>query len=194
MLWKEQLLEAIAGKNRGLLATELDNQTILSAIARLEEYNPTPRPLEALDKLDGNWRLLFTTSNELLQIDRVPFFQLGQIYQLIRSKTAQIFNIAEVIGVPYLEGIVSVSAKLDIVSEKRANVRFERGVLGLQRILGYQSPTQFIALLDSGKRFPPIDFQISSDRQQGWLDVTYLDDNLRIGRGNEGNVFVLAKV
>jgi hypothetical protein len=82
MLGKEQLLEAIAGKNRGLLATGADNQAILAAIARLEDHNPTPRPLESPEKLDGNWRLLFTTSNELLQIDRVPFCKLGQIYQL----------------------------------------------------------------------------------------------------------------
>jgi hypothetical protein len=89
---------------------------------------------------------------------------------------------------------VSVSAKLEVVNEMRANVRFERGIAGLQRLVGYQSPEQFIATLDAGKRFPPIDFEINSDRQQGWLDITYLDDDLRIGRGNEGNVFVLTKV
>ncbi|HAJ61284.1 MAG TPA: fibrillin, partial [Cyanobacteria bacterium UBA8543] len=26
-----------------------------------------------------------------------------------------------------------------------------------------------------------------------WLDITYLDKDLRIGRGNEGSVFVLTK-
>ncbi|MGL4881863.1 MAG: PAP/fibrillin family protein, partial [Waterburya sp.] len=29
--------------------------------------------------------------------------------------------------------------------------------------------------------------------QKGWLDITYLDEDMRIGRGNEGNVFVLTK-
>ena len=58
MLGKSGLLEAIAGKNRGLLATEADRQQILAAIAQLEDRNPTPRPTEALDLLDGNWRLL----------------------------------------------------------------------------------------------------------------------------------------
>ncbi|HAJ61285.1 MAG TPA: fibrillin, partial [Cyanobacteria bacterium UBA8543] len=56
-----ELLEAIAGKNRGLLATETDRIAILAEVARLEDRNPNPRPLEATDLLEGNWRLLFTT-------------------------------------------------------------------------------------------------------------------------------------
>ncbi len=39
-----------------------------------------------------------------------------------------------------------------------------------------------------------IDFNITSREQKGWLEITYLDDDLRIGRGNEGKVFVLTKV
>ncbi|MEL6764608.1 MAG: PAP/fibrillin family protein, partial [Cyanobacteria bacterium J06607_6] len=39
-----------------------------------------------------------------------------------------------------------------------------------------------------------IDFRINRDRQSGWLEVTYLDDDLRISRGNQGSLFVLKKV
>ena len=111
MLGKTGLLEAIAGKNRGLLSTAADRQAVLAAIAQLEDRNPTPRPLEALDKLDGNWRLLYTTSQGLLGIDRFPLLNLGQIYQYVQTKTARIYNIAEVSGLPYLEGLVSVAAQ-----------------------------------------------------------------------------------
>jgi len=193
MIGKTALLEAIAGKNRGVLASPADQQAILAAIARLEEENPCPRPLEAPEKLDGNWRLLYTSSEELLRIDRFPFLKLGQIYQIIRTQTAQIFNIAEVYGVPYLEGLVSVSATFEPVTEKRVQVKFRRGILGLQRLIGYRSPDAFIQKIEGGDRFLPLDFPINSDNQQGWLEVTYLDDDLRIGRGNEGNVFVLRK-
>ncbi|NEP29276.1 PAP/fibrillin family protein, partial [Moorena sp. SIO3I6] len=41
--------------------------------------------------------------------------------------------------------------------------------------------------------FPAIEFPINRDIQQGWLEITYLDDDLRIGRGNQGSVFVLTK-
>jgi hypothetical protein len=193
MVSKAELLEAIAGTNRGLLATETDKIAILSAVSRLEDRNPTPRPLEATDLLEGNWRLLYTTSNGLLNLGRFPVLQLGQIYQCVRTATTKIYNIAEISGLPYLESLVSVSARFEPVSDRRVNVKFERSISGLQRLIGYQSPSNFIQQIESGKKFPALDFGIDSRDQQGWLDITYLDNDLRIGRGNEGSVFVLTK-
>ncbi len=193
MLGKAELLEALVGKNRGLLATEPDKQAILVAISQLEDRNPTPSPVEASDLLDGNWRLLYTTSKGLLNLDQLPLFKLGQIYQCIRAQTARVYNIAEVYGLPYLEGLVSVAARFEPVSACRVQVRFERSIFGLQRLIGYQSPDNFIQQIETGKRFAAIDFGLDNREQQGWLDITYLDDDLRIGRGNEGSVFVLTK-
>lgn len=193
MIGKAALLEAIAGKNRGLLATEADRSSILAAIAQLEDRNPIPRPIEAVEQLDGNWRLLYTTSRELLRIDQIPLSKLGQIYQYIRVRDARIFNVAEIYGLPLLEGMVSVAARFEPTSERRVQVKFERGIVGLQRLMGYQSVEDFVGRIESGDKFLAIDFGINSTDQQGWLDITYLDDDLRIGRGNEGSVFVLAK-
>ncbi|NJL23638.1 MAG: fibrillin [Leptolyngbyaceae cyanobacterium SM1_3_5] len=193
MLGKSALLEAIAGKNRGLLATPTDQQAILAKIAALEDRNPTPQPLSAIDKLDGNWRLLYTTSRDLLRIDQVPLLKLGQIYQFIRAPEARIYNIAEVTGLPYLECLVSVAARFTPVNDRRVQVKFERSIIGLQRLVGYQSPDEFVQQIESGQKFTAVDFNIGDRDQQGWLDVTYLDDDLRIGRGNEGSVFVLTK-
>ena len=193
MLGKSELLEAIAGKNRGLLSTEQDKQAILMAIAQLEDRNPTPRPIEAGELLDGNWRLLYTTSKGLLNIDQLPLLKLGQIYQSIRVKTQSVYNIAEIYGLPYLEGIVSVVAKFEPVSERRVQVKFERSIVGLQRLISYQSPSDFIQQIEAEKKFTAFDTKLDSSRQQGWLDITYLDTDMRIGRGNEGSVFVLSK-
>jgi PAP_fibrillin len=194
MLGKEALLEKIAGKNRGLLSTESDKQAVLVAIAQLEDRNPTPRPVEAGELLNGDWRLLYTTSKGLLNIDQFPLLKLGQIYQCVRVQTQSLYNIAEVYGLPFLEGIVSVAAKFTPVSERRVEVRFERSVIGLQRLISYQSPASFIQEIEAGKKFAALDTKIDSNRQQGWLDITYLDSDLRIGRGNEGSIFVLTKV
>jgi hypothetical protein len=194
MLGKADLLRAIAGKNRGLLATPQDKQAILAAIAQLEDRNPTPRPLEATDKLQGNWLLLYTTSRELLNIDQVPLLKLGQIYQYIQVNEARVYNVAEVLGLPWLEGVVSVAARFEPVSDRRINVRFERLIIGLQRLMGYESVNQFIQAVEADRKFAAIDFSFQQREQRGWLEITYLDDDLRIGRGNEGNVFVLMKV
>ncbi len=193
MIGKAELLNAIAGKNRGLLATPIEKQAIMAAIAQLEDRNPTPRPLEAAEMLEGNWRLLYTTSAELLGIDRFPLLKLGQIYQFIALGDRKIYNIAEVFGLPYLEGLVSVAADFEATSERRVNVRFERLILGLQRWVGYRSPSTFIEAIATGKRFAAVDVSIQNRDRMGWLEITYLDGDMRIGRGNEGNVFVLTK-
>ncbi|WP_414545392.1 PAP/fibrillin family protein [Nostoc sp. CCY0012] len=193
MMGKANLIDAIAGTNRGLLASEPQKQAILAAIANLEDLNPTPRPVEANSLLDGDWRLIYTTSKGLLNIDRVPLCKLGQIYQCIRVNTTSVYNIAEIYGLPYLEGLVSVGAKFDPVSERRVQVKFQRSIVGLKRLIGYESPADFIQQIEAGKKFTAIDTPLNSEKQQGWLDITYIDSDLRIGRGNEGSVFVLSK-
>lgn len=194
MIYKPKLIQILTGKNRGLLASKNDQKEILAAIAQLEDYNPNPHPFEAKELLNGNWRLLYTTSQELLRIDNFPFLKLGEIYQCIRVKDTAIYNIAEVSGLPLLEGIVSVVAQFEPVSEKRVNVKFNRSIFGLQSLIGYQSPNKLIAEIESGKKFTAVDFNIQNREQKGWLDITYLDEDLRIGRGNKGSVFVLTKV
>jgi hypothetical protein len=193
MVGKADLFEAIAGKNRGLLATEQQRQAILVEIAKLEEFNPTPNPVEAADFLNGNWRLLYTTSLALLNLDRFPVYKLGEIYQCIRVETNSVYNLAELYGLPYLEGLVSVAAKFEPVSNRRVSVKFQRSIIGLQRLIGYTEPDNFIQQIESGEKLTAIDFPLDSSRQQGWLDITYLDSSMRIGRGNEGSVFVLTR-
>ncbi|NET34279.1 MAG: fibrillin [Cyanothece sp. SIO1E1] len=190
---KAKLIQAIAGTNRGIFASATEKQSILDAVAQLENHNPTANPVEATDLLGGTWRLLYTTNAEILGIDRYPLLKLGQVYQHIETKTPRIYNIAEVYGLPYLEGLVSVAAQFQGVSATRVEVNFERLILGIQRLLNYQSAMDLIEQLQTGHKLTALDFNLSHRDRKGWLDTTYLDDNLRIGRGNQGNVFVLAK-
>lgn len=191
---KANLLNAIAPVNRGLQMSENQRKAIFSAVAYLEELNPTPAPTQTPELLDGDWLLLFTTSQELLGIDRFPFYKLGNIYQCLRVAEGKIFNVAEIKGLPLLGGLVSVCANFTVVSEKRVKVNFERLVAGSQSLVGYQNVKSFIDTLRSPKKLLAIDFQIKREDQKGWLETTYLDRDLRIGRGNEGNLFVLRRI
>jgi hypothetical protein len=191
---KANLINAIASVNRGLQMSEDQRKAIFSAVAYLEELNPNSSPNNTPDLLDGNWLLLFTTSQELLGIDRFPLYKLGNIYQCLRVAEGKIFNVAEVKGLPLLSGIVSVCANFTVVDEKRVKVNFERLVAGSQNLIGYQNVNSFIETLRSPKKLFAIDFQIKREDQKGWLETTYIDQDLRIGRGNEGNLFVLRKI
>jgi PAP_fibrillin len=194
MIGKTELLEKISGVNRGLLTNETERIAIQSAIAYLEDRNPTPRPVEATSLLEGDWRLLYTTSSDLLGLGRFPLIQLGQIYQCIRIREAKLYNIAELQGLPWLESIVTVSAQFAPITEQRVQVQFQRSILGLKRVLGYHSPAQWIEQINIQPKLKAIDFTIDSQRTPGWLDITYLDADLRIGRGSEGSLFVLTKI
>jgi hypothetical protein len=222
MLNKNDLRNAIASTNRGIAASSTDRQAIASMVARIEDLNPTAAPLSAPELLAGDWRLLYTTSQELLGIDKVPFANLGNIYQCVRPEQGRIYNIAEIKTLPYCDALVSVvadftpapaelqsqsettpsqgsataTANITALSDRRVNVKFSRGVIGLQGLLGYESPAQYVAKLEATDKMTllqGVDFSINSDRQQGWLEITYLDEDLRIGRGNQGSLFVLTK-
>jgi PAP_fibrillin len=194
---KAKLLSAIANTNRGILANSLDRQAILAAITELELRNPHPRPLTtAIDLLAGDWRLLYTSSQSLLGIDRFPLVKLGTIYQCLRPMTSAVYNIAEVSSlIPGLNGIVSIVATFTPVTESRVNVQFNRSVIGFQKLIDYSTPDRLITAIETGKKFTAIDLPINrpADRDPAWLEVTYLDESLRISRGNEGSVFVLVK-
>jgi len=190
---KTQLLKAIAGRNRGLLAQSSDRQIILDAIDHLEDENPTPQPIES-NLLGGDWRLIYTTNSNLLFIDLPPLVRLGQIYQSVRPATGKLYNIAEVVsGLPGLSGLICVSAKFTAVSDKRVDVKFQRWIIGLQNLLDYQSPEELIDKIESGNPITALDLPIDERNQDNWLDITYLDEDLRIGRGHRGNLFVLTK-
>jgi hypothetical protein len=193
MTAKTDLMAMLADKNRGIRANHTEQQEILAAVAVVEKTNPTLLPLATPDLLGGDWRLLYTTSAGLLNLGRIPFAQLGSIYQCIRPATSSVYNIAEIQSLPYLSSLVSVVAKFQPISQQRVQVNFVRSIIGLQGLLGYQSPATFIDRISLPQPLLAIDLPINSPNRESWLDITYLDENLRISRGNQGSVFVLTK-
>eukprot|EP00971_Amphidinium_carterae_P072545 1434852-Amphidinium_carterae.1 len=69
---KSRLLELIDGTQRGLRAESGRREEILQAFEALERCNPTGMPL-ASPLLEGEWELLWTTSESILGANR-PFF------------------------------------------------------------------------------------------------------------------------
>ena len=39
----------------------------------------------------------------------------------------------------------------------------------------------------------PVPFKLLGDEAKGWLDTTYLGEDVRISRGNKGTTFVLVR-
>lgn len=165
---------------------------LTQTIAALEAHSPTFAPLASPD-LMGNWRLLYTTSQGILGLDRIPLTDLGEVYQCLRDD--RVYNVAETKTLAGIEGIVAVGASYEACSQTRVTVKFNRSILGIRSLIGYRSVDHFIDQLEAKSKFLAIDVPIPAREGtgNGWLEVTYLDDTLRISRGNEGSIFVLVK-
>lgn len=192
---KTTLLEAIeaAPKPGGLPNA---SETIEQCIAELEAHNPVAVPTGAAELLTGNWRTLYTTNKELMNLGRaIPGFKTDGIYQCIWAEKQLLCNVGKIDGLPYLGGFVAVRANFDVLSNVRVKVNFTQAMIGSQAIANF-SLDSFLSLMEHRPaQIPAVKIRFSEQReQQGWLDITYLDRDLRIGRGNQGNVFVLERV
>ncbi|GIL86755.1 hypothetical protein Vretimale_15650 [Volvox reticuliferus] len=159
---KEELLERLESLNRGASASADDKAEVERLVKSLEQLNPTPQPLKAPELLSGKWRLLYTTSGSILGTKRPPALRpQGPIYQTIDVEKLKARNSETW---PFFN---QVSADLSPLSPNKVAVQFRTfKLLGLINITA-----------------PP--------SARGELAVTYLDEGLRISRGDKGNLFVL---
>ena len=164
---KRNLLAALDGTGRGATASAAEAASVEAAAAALEALNPTPRPLRrrrgAPDLLSGKWELLYTTSRSVNGADKAPFLRpWGPIYQTLDVEAGLARNEE---GPPLF---AAVDAELSPTSASAVDVQFTRFEL-FAGLVGFPAPSS----------------------ARGALDTTYLDDELRVGRGDKGNLFVL---
>ena len=158
---KAALLEAIEGTQRGVAASEEDVAAVEAAASALERLNPNRQPL-ASPLVNGEWELLYTTSASILGANKPWFLRpSGPIYQTIDVGRLRARNRETF---PFFN---AVDADLTPTSRSAVNV-------------------QFVKFFIFG--VAPVDAPPSA---RGALDVTYLDDEMRVSRGDRGNLFVL---
>ncbi len=200
LLLKEKLLARLKEiRTDGSPVTDLQLDKAVAAeieqlTTELEELNPHPKPLlYATSMLDGAWQLQYSTAREIRSLDSLPLgLQLAQVYQVIDVANKGFFNLAFVkhyFGL--LSGYVKVTASFapaidnsSPLPNKRLNVNFDKRYLAIDKIIGIDTP-----------QFNPFKV-VPANNPQGripTLDITYLDETLRIGRGGDRSLFILSK-
>ncbi|KAJ8761278.1 hypothetical protein K2173_001334 [Erythroxylum novogranatense] len=216
---KKQLVDSFYGTSLGLNATSETRAEIVELITQLEAKNPTPAPTEALTLLHGKWILAYTSFVglfPLLSRGTLPLVKVEEISQTIDSENLTVENSVLFAG-PLATTSISTNAKFEIRSPKRVQIKFEEGVIGTPQltdsivipesveflgqkidlapfrglITSLQDTASSVAKTISNQ--PPLKFSFSSRNAESWLLTTYLDDDLRISRGDGGSVFVLIK-
>ncbi len=200
---KQQLFELVQPLQTTKRGSPLTNRTlpnttsnqIEALVTAIEAQNPNLSPLlYAPQLLDGNWLLNYSTAREIRSLDKLPLgLKVGRVYQIIDVATQSFLNQAFVshpLGLA--SGYVKVTARFEIAKpdgavlpDKRINVEFLERTISIQKLMGIATPQ-----LDPAKVVPAR----SPEGRIPFLDITYIDDDLRIGRGGEGSLFVLSKV
>lgn len=96
--------------------------------------------------------------------------------------------------IKFEEGIISTPKLTDSI-EVPESVDVLGRTIDLTPIQGLLRPLQdaamSVARTISGQ--PPLKFPIQGNRAESWLLTTFLDEDLRISRGDGGSVFVLVR-
>ena len=167
---KKQITDLASATNRGLSATDEQKQIMENLFAQLEALNPTLNPLivtKNKPSINGDWSLDYTTSDSILGKGGYP--RIGPIIQTIDTSTLSAKN-SEIVQYFYLFNVPrSVNAELSPVNGQLTNVKFKKFMVGP---VGFNAPDSF----------------------RGSLDITYLDEEMRLTRGDKGNIFVLTRM
>ena len=202
---KKELLEIIEGqKNTGeikrgspIADVKLNpkvTQTIDTLTQSLESLNPNLSPLRySPELLNGIWQLNYATAGEIRRLSSLKYgLQLGAVYQVIDISTKSFFNQAFVnhqLGL--LSGYVLVTAIFEAAEDSSSSlpnhtldINFKKRYLAIDKIANIKTPK-----LDPFKVIPANNPQ----QRNPTFTITYLDEDLRIGRGGAGGLYILSK-
>jgi hypothetical protein len=173
-----------------------ENQALDALSQALEKLTPYPHPLtneDALKRIDGTWLLRYSNAREIRSLSSLPLgFTVGKVYQIIDVAATAFENKAYVqhpLGL--ITGYVRITATFEpkpeaegTIRDRCINVFFQERSFNIQTLLGFKTPSLEPLKVFGAKN--PVG-RVPS------LDITYLDEDLRIGRGGDGSLFILAR-
>ena len=164
MKLEEQLMEIILSK---------PNRKNIEIIAKELELGSEFLLSNDIEKLKGVWELRWSSS-------KAPFLSYSPLLdnlQILDPFNLNGLNLIKPKGIKAIVG-TGIVAKLESLNEKRVGVRFTHA-----GIIGPSMGRRKIKALAKIKR-----------EQKGWLEITFLNNDLRICRGDKGTLFVLRKI
>nr|XP_016514360.1 PREDICTED: probable plastid-lipid-associated protein 7, chloroplastic isoform X1 [Nicotiana tabacum] len=183
---KIELYDALQGINRGIFGASSDKKSeIEELVKQLESQNPTPEPTSSLDKVAGSWKLIYSTISILgsrrTKLGLRDFITLGDLYQNINTSEGKAVNVIKfnARGLSLLSGELRIEARFKIASKSRVAIFYNGSAI---------TPDQLMNVFQKN-----YDLLLGIFNPEGWLEITYVDENLRIGRDDKGNIFVLER-
>ncbi|KAJ4953383.1 hypothetical protein NE237_030215 [Protea cynaroides] len=183
---KDDLKEALQGINRGIFGVQSAKKSEISGLVELlESQNPNPDPTQDLDKVGGCWKLVYSTISILgskrTKLGLRDFITLGDFFQTIYPAQGKAVNVIEfnLRGVNVLKGQLSIEASFKVASKKRVDIQYKNSMI---------NPDQLMNVFRKN-----YDLLLGIFNPEGWLEISYVDESMRIGRDDKGNVFILER-
>ncbi|GMP39223.1 hypothetical protein CsSME_00010150 [Camellia sinensis var. sinensis] len=141
-----------------------EDQQRIDQIARKLEAVNPTKEPLKSDLLNGKWELIYTTSKSILQTQRPKLLRSRTNYQAINVDTLRAQNME---SWPFFN---QVTADLTPLNARKVAVKFDFFKIG--GVIPIKAP----------------------GRARGELEITYLDEELRVSRGDKGNLFILKMI
>ena len=150
-----------------------NDPSIAERVSALEQSHPADLSRDSA-LLEGEWDLRWSSSSQPW-LRQAPWLENLQVLDPAQKRGCNLLRLRGPFGAI---GAISVQADLEVINEKRVEVKFRKG--------GWLGPSlpgigQLKLLREVEQSFP------------AWLDITFLDEELRICRGNAGTTFALLR-
>eukprot|EP00238_Polyblepharides_amylifera_P001134 CAMPEP_0196573486 /NCGR_PEP_ID=MMETSP1081-20130531/3390_1 /TAXON_ID=36882 /ORGANISM="Pyramimonas amylifera, Strain CCMP720" /LENGTH=269 /DNA_ID=CAMNT_0041891221 /DNA_START=42 /DNA_END=851 /DNA_ORIENTATION=- len=188
---KLSLLRAVASLDRGVAASKSDMTRVDDLVSQLESAiavaTPDSRSID--QRCDGLWRLVYT-SNISDQPTSVGPFKLGQVFQRISCADKTLDNVVELMtpnffALPSTTISAALQHSLNASGTNTLEITFEGVSIDASNVIqGVELPG--LPSLPEALR-PP------SNLRTGSFDVTFVDDEMRVSRGERGELRVFMK-
>lgn len=183
---KTKLFQAVQGVNRGIFGIPSGKKSEIEGLVKLlESQNPTPNPTVKLEKVGGSWKLLYSTitilGSKRTKLGLRDFISLGDFLQIIDVAKGKAVNVIKFSakGLNLLNGQLTVEASFKIASKSRVEINYDKSSI---------TPAQLMNVFRKN-----YELLLGIFNPQGWLEITYVDDDIRIGRDDKGNIFILER-
>nr|XP_043632498.1 fibrillin-5, chloroplastic [Erigeron canadensis] len=183
---KSDIYNTLQGINRGIFGIPSEKKSEIEDIVKLlESLNPNPHPTLHLNKLGGCWKLIYSTitilGSKRTKLGLRDFITLGDFLQVIDVAKGKAVNVIKfnVRGLNLFSGELIVEASFNVTSKTRVDIHYSNSTI---------VPDQLMNMFRKN-----YDVLLGIFNPDGWLEITFVDDTLRIGRDNKGNIFILER-
>lgn len=193
---KQELISISTATDIGFNCTPTIKQQIETLAESLEVLNPTVEPTSFMELVQGRWQLLYSTFGleRETTLQRLSFGKLPNVkvnvtgmFQEVYLDGQQYINLIEFIG-SGVKGVAAVTGRYTVEDSKRLNIDFyETSVKSASNDLDVSAFRSCLGIDSQSALESKLDFS-------GWSDIIYLDENLRLMRGNAQNLYVLLRI